>query len=123
MPFEFSHLDLPSGPCLRIHASGWVELADGKALELLLKPAQGTLPKILGVIVDGTRYSPEVRRLFSAMDMDLSAMALVVWSPVVRAAVNMIIRIGSTDLSGPVRLFTDEAEASAWIDEQPPVEA
>lgn len=120
MPFEFEHVTTASGMrYLLITASGHVTIDDGKAMERYLLPG---MPYHRGLVLSrvakGTEYSPEVRKFFGTLQNTYVALAAVVTSPIVRTAINMMLRFhGGQD---PVRMFTDEAEALAWLATQSP---
>ena len=48
--------------------------------------------------------------------MQASWIAVVVTSPIVRAAINMMVRFGTT--KAHLRMFTSETEALAWLESQ-----
>lgn len=116
MPFQFHHITTESGlRYLRVDVSGHVDLDDGKALEAYLLPgAQYHLGYLMSVVAKGTVYSPEVRKFFPTLDRKYGALAAVVTSPIVRAAINMMLRIAANQPT--FRMFTSEAEGIAWLE-------
>src|SRR5690349_12582991 len=118
MPLEFKDDISEKGlRILRIEGSGQVTIADGHAFEAHLLPgAPYHLGYLMSVVAKDTEYSPEVRKFFPTTDDKITAIAIVVTSPIVRAVINMMMRVSNKRTK--VRLFTDEAEAIAWLDEQ-----
>ncbi len=115
MPFEFEQATTASGMrYLLIRASGHVTLDDGKMMERYLLPG---MPYhrglVLSLVAKGTEYSPEVRKFFDTIKTTYVALAAVVTSPIVRAAINMMLRL--TGSQNALRMFTNEAEALAWL--------
>jgi len=120
MGFELSERVTASGMAyLCVEASEAVALADVEALALRLQQPSEVLPKVLSLVRKGTDYGAAARQRLVNLDRDYSAMAVVVTSAIVRAAINLMLRTQSGH-SGPVRLFADEAGALAWLEEQPP---
>jgi hypothetical protein len=118
MPFEFSDHTSPSGMFyMRIDASGEVHFEDAKALTDRLELPKYHLGKVLSVVESGTDYKPKARKHFQHIQK-FSALAAVVTSPILRTAINLMLRL-MHDGSGAVRLFTNEDEALAWLEEQP----
>jgi hypothetical protein len=117
MPFQFDQATTASGlRYLIVDASDQVGMDDGLALEAWLLPGQPhNLGYILSRVAKGTEYSPEVRKFFSTYDK-MTAIAVVVTSPIVRAAINMMVRFGTT--KARLRMFTSEPEALAWLESQ-----
>ena len=120
MPFQFQELTSPSGMhYLRVDASDHVGLADGKALEAQLLQPHLRGGRVLSVVRKGTEYAPEVRKFFSTLNDKFSLMAVVVTSPIVRAAINMMVRLNKPE-GGAFRMFTSEQEAMAWLEGNKP---
>jgi hypothetical protein len=116
MPFQFDEATTPNGlRYLVIDVSGWVDIADGHALQARLQPGQ---PHHRGFVLSrttkGTEYSPEVRKFFRELEGYFAAIGVVVTSPLVRAAINLMLRFSGN--KGTVRMFTSEAEAVAWLE-------
>ncbi len=63
----------------------------------------------------GTEFSAELRRFFPTMIGSYRAMAAVTGSPLVRAAVNLMVRFTPASAE-TFRMFGSEAEALAWLD-------
>ena len=118
MPFEFSDRSLPSGtPYLHVEVSELVELADGEGLYAQLQRPEHRRGKVLCVVAKGTVYSPEVRKYFPNITDQFGACAAVVTSPIVRAAINLMIRL--TPQGAKFSMFKDEASAIEWLEAQP----
>ena len=119
MPHEFSDCVSDSGMAyVRVETHGRINLADSQELAAQLRRPSAQLPKFLSIVAKGVDYEPEARRFAAGLDRDYSAAAVVVTNPIVRAIINLMIRM-KTEYSGPVRLFQDEAEALAWLEQQP----
>lgn len=117
MPFTFGEITTPGGRrCLLVEVSGPVSLADAQAMERHLLPGSahhGGL--VLSRVAKGTEYSPEARKFFPSLQSKYRALGTVVTSSIVRAAINLMIRL-TPQTGGEVRMFTTEAEALAWLD-------
>jgi hypothetical protein len=119
MPFQFEVLTSASGlHYLRIDASGRIELADAKAFEAHMLQPQLRDGLVLSVVSKGTEYSPEARKFFPSMKDKTSKVAGVVTSPIVRAAINMMLRLDN-EAGKRMRLFTSEQEAMNWLEGGP----
>lgn len=116
MPFQFQDVTTPSGLCyLLVDASDAVGIDDGRELEARLLPGQPHHDGyMLSRVARGTDYSPEVRKFFPTLEDKYSALAVVVTSPIVRAGINIMLRIARA-ASGKVRMFTSDDEAVAWL--------
>ncbi|MCY1056597.1 STAS/SEC14 domain-containing protein [Nannocystis sp. SCPEA4] len=114
MPFFFEEAVTPQGkPLLRIHAREECTLADAEALGARLDgPNKRWL--VLSIVDRGTEYAPAARKYFPSLQNKYGALAAVVTSPVVRAAINMMMRL--TGQAPNLRLFTTEDEAMAWLE-------
>jgi hypothetical protein len=120
MPFQFTELTSTTGMhYLRIDASDRVDLSDGKALEALLLQPHLRGGRVLSVVRKGTEYAPEVRKFFPTLHDKFSKLAAVVTSPIVRAAINMMLRLTKAE-GGTLRMFTSEQEALAWLESDEP---
>jgi hypothetical protein len=116
MPFQFEELTTSSGiQYLRIEVSGQVELADGKALEAYMLRSSKRDARVLSVVSKGTEYSPEVRKFFPTLNDKYFKLAAVVTNPLVRAAVNVMMRLGQPQ-GGIMRMFPNEQEALEWLE-------
>jgi len=102
---------------IRIDVGGDVDLDDCKALETWLRRPGEHRPKALSVTAKDTRYANEARKYLSKLQEDHSGIAVVVTSPLVRAALNVMLRLTTSE--GQVRLFEDEVRALAWLEQQP----
>jgi hypothetical protein len=116
MPFQFQELTTSSGiPYLRVDVSAQVDLADGQALEAyLLRPSMRNA-RVLSVVAKGTEYSPEVRKFFPALNDKYVKLAAIVTNPIVRAAINMMLRLKPVE-GGLFRMFASEQEALEWLE-------
>lgn len=117
MPFQFQELTSASGMhYLRVDASGRVELADAEALDARLLQPNLRGGRMLSVVEKGTEYSPEARKFFPKLQGKFSDLAVVVTSPIVRAAINMMMRLNK-EKGMHMRLFTSEQEAMKWLED------
>jgi len=116
MPFAFVESKTPKGsPLLEIHSSGQVALADAEAFGARVEPdGPNHRWRVLLRTEKGIEYEPAARRYFPTTQGKYLAIATIVTNPIVRAAINMMIRLsgGARDF----RLFSAEAEALAWLD-------
>jgi hypothetical protein len=116
MPFRFEEKTTPKGaPLLVVHASGHIPFEDAERLANLMAPG-GPNHKwfCLTLTEKGVEYAPAARKHFSTMKNYYRALATVVTSPIVRAAINMMMRL--TGGAPNFRMFSAEAEALAWLD-------
>jgi hypothetical protein len=117
MPLTITEATTPGGlRYVLIDLWGQVGIDDGRAIEAWVLPGQPhhrgyMLPRV----AKGTEYSPEVRKFFPTLEDKCTAVAMFVTSPLVRAAVNLMLRYAGprVDL---LRMFTSEDEALAWLD-------
>ena len=117
MPFQFSAQTFPSGiPYLRIDAHDHVELEHAQRLGVELERPEYR-GKALSVVQKGTIYTPKARKHFQTINESFSFLAVVVTSAVLRTATNLMMRL-THDGRGEIRMFTDEAEALAWLERQ-----
>ncbi|MDC0722277.1 STAS/SEC14 domain-containing protein [Nannocystis bainbridge] len=117
MPFVFAEATTPQGkPLLRIHVRDEVTITDAEALGARIEDdGPNHRWRILSVVEKGTEYSPAARRYFPNLQPKYGAIAVAVTSPIVRAAINMMMRL--TGQAPNLRLFSSEAEALAWLDQ------
>lgn len=117
MPFRYDDATTPKGnPYLRVTASGFVSLAHAEELGAMVEPgARYHQARIMTVVEEGTDYSPESRKVFPTMNGKYRGLATVVRSPLVRAAINLMLRLVGD--ARDFQMFTSEAEALAWLDE------
>jgi hypothetical protein len=117
MPFQFDEATSAKGMrYLIVDAFGPVGIDDGRALEARLLPGQphhGGF--VLSRVAKGTEYSPEVRKFFFTLHDKHTALAALVTSPIVRAAINMMMRFSGTQ-GAVLKMFTSEDEAVAWLE-------
>ena len=115
MPVECSDKTLPSGETyLLALTSGRLSVAEVDAfLERLDGPAYGGRAKVLVHTAAGTQYPLEVRKHFMSVSFNFGAMANVVTSPIVRASINMLLRLNPS--MDNYKLFNDERAALAWL--------
>lgn len=117
MPLAFEELATPRGrPYVRVAVTGEFDLADakqfvtrfGKDGPYFMKPSMSVVPR-------GTEYTSDARKHLQTMG-DAGPTATVTTSPLVRAAVNLMVRLSGR--KNTLRMFGTEAEALAWLDEQ-----
>jgi hypothetical protein len=117
MPFRYVDGYTPRGdPCLWLHVSGTVTLADAQGLFEVIKPgAPYHRQRVLSIVEKGVEYATDARKYMIGLSDVLGPQAAVVTSPLVRAGINLLTRVaGKRD---HVRLFETEAEALAWLTE------
>lgn len=116
MPFHFEEKTTPAGkPLLVVHATGHIALEDAEALASRVAPGaanHGWL--VLTYAAKGVEYAPAARKRFNTMITNYRALAAVVTSAIVRAAINMMLRLSGG--AANFRMFSDEKEAMAWLD-------
>ncbi|PCC70507.1 hypothetical protein SAMN02745121_06574 [Nannocystis exedens] len=114
MPFRYEELVTPRGrPYVRVHVSGDISLGDAEEyVTRFLGPYRGR--HVLSVVASGTEYSAKARKHLLSMS-DAGPHATVTTSALVRAAINLMTRFANT---GKYRVFADEFEAMAWLDDQ-----
>lgn len=117
MPYRYEDATTPKGaPYLRVTATGHISFRDVDEFNGRLKPGQryhGGL--VLTRLEKGAEFSIEARKHMANMDGNFRRIAAVVTSPLVRAAVNMMVRIFGTTHN--FVMFSSEAAALAWLDE------
>jgi hypothetical protein len=119
MPMTFGEITTSKGRrCLLVESEGLCDLADGQALQARLVPGQ---PHHFGLVFSraakSTEFSAELRRFFPTMGTDsYLAMASVITSPVVRAAVKLLVRLTPRSAAN-FGVFASDAEALAWLDD------
>lgn len=119
MPLEFSEHTSEGGmPYLRADASGQVSFDDAKAFEAQVKRPEWHRGMVLSVVAKGTEYLPAARKHFAALSDDVNALATVVTSPIMRATMNMMLRLGRVRGKRTLRMFTSEAEAITWLESE-----
>jgi hypothetical protein len=120
MPFQFQELTTSSGiHYLRVDVWAQVELTHGKELEAyLLRPSMRN-GRVLCVIAKGTEYSPDVRKFFPTLNDKFFKMAAVVTNPIVRAAINMMLRLKPVE-GGIFRMCASEQDAVEWLESPNP---
>ncbi|WP_434421693.1 hypothetical protein [Nannocystis pusilla] len=114
MPFRYEELRTPRGrPYVRVHVSGDISLGDAEDyVTRFLGQYRGR--HALSVVASGTEYSAKARKHLLAME-EAGPHATVTTSALVRAAINLMTRF--TD-NRKYRVFGDEFEAMAWLDDQ-----
>ena len=119
MPFQIDETTTPKGaPLLRVQASGHVSLAHAEELAARVAvggPNHGW--SILTIVARDTEYAREARNHFQTMKGNYRGLATVVTSPILRAAINMMLRLAGN--APHFRMFKGEAEALAWLDGLP----
>lgn len=117
MPLEISEHTTDAGNAyLRADASGQVTLEHAKQFEAAIKRPQWHHGLVLSVVAKGTEYAPDARRHFATLNADVRALATVVTSPIVRATLNMIFRLGELKGDNPMKMFTSQDEALKWLE-------
>ena len=117
MPMTYTEITTDSGMrYLRVDTSGHVSFEDAKEFEAWVTKPEWNKGLALSVVAQGTEYAPEARKHFTLLNDHLTSLATVVTSPIVRAAINMMLRITRTRGRSPLKMFTDEAEAIAWLE-------
>lgn len=116
MPFRYEEKTTPKGaPLLVVHAGGHVSGEDAEHLAGLFAPGGRNHRWLLLTLAEkGVEYAPAARKVFPRMKQDYKALATVVTSPIVRAAINMMMRL--TGGAPNFRMFSSEAEALTWLD-------
>jgi len=116
MPLRFEPGHTPQGRrCLRIYSWGVISPADAEQLLARLGPGGDYHRELLIAFPDGSmNYSPEARKRLPALKDEYLAIAVVLQSAIVRAGINLMVRIAG--VISPLRMFADEAEALAWLD-------
>ena len=118
MPFQMTTFSLPSGArCARIDWRGLATGPEGDQVTAAAEPGGSTygIPCLV-LSYELTGVDLEARRIFSSKRMDgiQTKMAMVVSNPLIRVAVNFIMRVRRNGLQ---RVFTSEAEAIRWLDQ------
>ncbi|MDC0722275.1 STAS/SEC14 domain-containing protein [Nannocystis bainbridge] len=114
MPFRYEELVTPMGrPYVRVHVSGDIDLRDAEEYVARFEGAYQRR-RVLSVVASGTEYSAKARKHLLAM-RESSPHATVTTSALVRAAIHLMTRSAA---GGTYRVFTDEPEALAWLDDQ-----
>lgn len=119
MPILLEAKKTPKGETyLRATIDGHVSLADAQTMDGLLQPGgPHHMGLVLNLIAQGTDYSPEARMHFATMPHNFTRMGTVVTSPLVRAALNFMTRMGGA--GSTYRSFNKEEAALAWLDGAP----
>jgi hypothetical protein len=103
-------------PLLRMFVSGKCTLAEASTLDDHLNPGKPYhRQRVVVFVAAGTEYTPDARKYFPTLQSKYHAMATVVTSTIVRAAINLMLRVSGG--SRNFRMFNDEAEALKWLDE------
>ncbi|HEY8376584.1 MAG TPA: STAS/SEC14 domain-containing protein [Nannocystis sp.] len=116
MPFRYEEKTTPKGsPLLVIHAAGHVSFEDADELLRRILPGGPNHKWLLLTLADkSVEYAPAARKHFANMKEHYRGLATVVGSPIVRAAINLMLRLNN---SAPnFRIFASEADALAWLD-------
>jgi hypothetical protein len=116
MPFRYQESTTPRGsPLLEIHATGHISLADAEEMGAMIAPGGANHRwRLLTYAEKGVEYAPAARKYFPSMNSNYFALATLVTSPIVRAAINIMMRL--TGQVPDVKMFSDAAEALAWLD-------
>ncbi|MCA9715055.1 MAG: hypothetical protein H6713_35780 [Myxococcales bacterium] len=117
MPFRFTEKTTESGArYLRVDAEGRVSLDDAKEFQSWVMRPEWHLGLIMSVVGKGTAYDRDARKVFQTLNEHITALATVVTSPIVRAAINMMLRLARSRGTTPLRMFTSEEEALRWLE-------
>ena len=117
MPIQIEEGKTPRGKRMMLaRVSGKVSLEEAVAMGNQLKPGQPYHQSLVYCVVDkSTDYHPAARRHFTTFDGNYARMATLVTSPLVRAAINFMMRVFGN--KADLRMFSTEATALAWLDE------
>lgn len=116
MPFSYQETKTPKGcPLLVVHASAHISLTDAETLGAMIAPGGPNHRwRVITYAAKGVEYAPAARKYFPNMSTHYFALATLVTSPIARAAINMMMRL--TGQTHALKMFSDEAEALAWLD-------
>jgi hypothetical protein len=118
MSIEMSISQLPSGArCMLMVTAGHFSKEDAEEFFRQISPGapMHRLPRLC-LCQKQTSASSDARTMFVRLEGEEEPWtAMVVVSPVVRVAINFVLRISKNK---KVRLFTDEREATRWLDER-----
>jgi hypothetical protein len=120
MPYDVMTFTLPSGTrAIKAIGSGVITKEDADLLMKQIEPGAPLfgLPQLF-LTHRMERMSPEARSLFSARTkggLERTWCAVVGSSPLIRVTVNFLLRLSR---SKTTRMFSDEQEAVAWLDER-----
>lgn len=117
MGFSYQERVSPKGrPYVRIELEGQIDIGDAEELLTRFDPGGVYYRKTAFVVVGpGTAFDVAARkRLLETRAEGLAV--CVVKSPLARAAINLMLR--AVNLHGKVRMYNQEPEALAWLDEQ-----
>lgn len=106
----------PKGnPVLKMFVSGTCDLTEARSmLEHIDAGRRYHGGLVLVYVAAGTEYTPDARKFFPTTVGKHKAMATVVSSAIVRAAINLMLRVSGGDKG--FKMFSDEAAALAWLD-------
>ena len=116
MPIRQEDGITPRGrPCLRLYSTGVVTLADSEALLAVVGPGgKYHRQRVITIASKDVEYTAEARKHLPTTNGNYLALAVVLQSTIVRAAINLMMRFAK-DL-GAVHMFSTEEEAMAWLD-------
>jgi len=116
MAVRYEESTTPKGhPLLKMFVSGHCDLPQAETMADHITAGQKFhRQRVLVTVAPGTEYTPDARKYFPTLHRDHYAMATIVTSAVVRAAINLISRVAGG--SRNFKLFTDEADALEWLD-------
>lgn len=117
MPIEIEDGKTPAGKSMMVaRVSGVVTLKDADKMGALLQAGQRYKDGlVLSLVEKNVEYEPAARRHFQTFNGHYKKLAVVVTSPLVRSAINFMVRLTGKKI--PFQMFTDEAEALAWLDQ------
>ncbi|EDM73650.1 hypothetical protein PPSIR1_02658 [Plesiocystis pacifica SIR-1] len=118
MPLSFRDATSPTGVAyLFIDTWGVIELEDAQAFVAQLDRPEHDYGRVLSVVQPKTDFRPKARKVYMQVE-NFSAVAVVVNGAIVRAAINLMIRL-MHHRSGVVSLFETVEAAEAWLEQQP----
>ena len=117
MPIAFEERVTPRGRgYVRVPVAGMFDAAEAEAyVQHFKKGGPHFMKPTISVVARGTEYTTEARKLLVQVT-EAGPTATVTSSPLVRAAINLMLRLASK--SNNLRIFGTEPEALAWLDDQ-----
>lgn len=118
MAVRYEESKTPRGNALlKMYVSGTCDLADARTMLDYIDVGKRYHHGLVAVFVAaGTEYTPDARKFFPKTQGMHKAMASIVTSALVRAAINLMLRVSGGDRS--FKMFSDEAAALTWLDAQ-----
>ncbi|MDC0719759.1 DUF7793 family protein [Nannocystis bainbridge] len=117
MPIVFEERVTPRGRgYVRVGVTGVFDTAEAEAyVQHFTRGGPHFMRPTICVVTRGTEYTTEARKILVQVT-EAGPTATVTSSPLVRAAINLMLRI--TGKSDTLRIFAAEPEALAWLDGQ-----